>query len=115
MVEFGGRLIGVMETAITKSLGKAFITVQTLQTILTEVEAMMNDRPITYGSSAKDDPEPLALSHLLYGRRLTALSFYVTVVTSDTPSYHTNTDDVRQRDGMRCLLTTTGTVGNTII
>ncbi|XP_060559098.1 uncharacterized protein LOC132719352 [Ruditapes philippinarum] len=90
---FGGmweRLIGVMKTAIKKVLGKASINLQTLQTIVTEVEAMMNDRPITYVSSARDDPEPLTPSHLLHGRRLTTLPFYNTVVTNDTPGYLIN-------------------------
>jgi hypothetical protein len=59
----------------------------------------MNYRPITYVSSARDDPEPLTPSHLLHGHRLTTLPFYDTVVTNDMPGYHIKGDDVRQRAG----------------
>ena len=38
---------------------------------MVKVEAVLNDRPITYVSSDVDDPEPLTPSHLLYGRRIT--------------------------------------------
>ncbi|XP_071161139.1 uncharacterized protein [Mytilus edulis] len=43
----------------------------TLQTILTEIEAIINDRPLTYVSPDIEDEEPLTPSHLLYGRRIT--------------------------------------------
>ena len=41
-----------------------------LQTIIVEVEAMLNDHPLTYISSDISDPEPLTPAHLLYGRRI---------------------------------------------
>ncbi|XP_071150257.1 uncharacterized protein [Mytilus edulis] len=43
----------------------------TLQTILTEIEAIINDRPLTYVSPNIEDEEPLTPSHLLYGRIIT--------------------------------------------
>ena len=104
---YGGmweRLIGVMKTTIKKILGSASVNLQTLQTIITEVEAMMNDRPITYVSSARDDPEPLTPSHLLHGRRLTTLPSDDNMVTNLTPGYNTSRDDVRQREKRRELL-----------
>ncbi|XP_052799407.1 uncharacterized protein LOC128231022 [Mya arenaria] len=56
---YGGRwerLIGVAKTTIKKILGRASIDLQMLQTVVTEVEAMMNDRQLTYVSSSRDDP-----------------------------------------------------------
>ena len=44
-----------------------------LQTIIVEIKAMLNDRPITYVPSDVSDPEPLTPAHLLYGRRITSL------------------------------------------
>lgn len=41
----------------------------TLRTILSETEATINDRPITYVSSDINDPQPLTPSLLLNGRR----------------------------------------------
>ena len=39
---------------------------KTLNTIITEVESLLSDRPLTYVSSDQTDDEPLSLSHLLY-------------------------------------------------
>ncbi|XP_060570474.1 uncharacterized protein LOC132728821 [Ruditapes philippinarum] len=75
---FGGwweRLIGLTKTAIKKVLGSAYVTYDTLQTIVTEVESVMNDRPLTYVTSESTDPEPITPAHLLYGRRLTTLPY----------------------------------------
>ena len=73
---FGGfweRLIGLTKSAIKKVLGRAHISLEVLQTIVVEVEALMNDRPLTYVSDDPKDPEPLTPSHLLSGRRITSL------------------------------------------
>ena len=67
---FWERMIGLTKQAIKKTLGRAFITLAQLETVIVEVEAMLNDRPLTYVSSNFDDPEPLTPSHLLYGRRV---------------------------------------------
>jgi hypothetical protein len=69
---FGGwweRLIGLTKTAIKKVLGSAYVTYDTLQTIVTEVESVMNDRQLTYVTSESTEPEPITPAHLLYGRR----------------------------------------------
>ncbi|XP_045188261.1 uncharacterized protein LOC123546137 [Mercenaria mercenaria] len=71
---FGGwweRMIGLVKTTLKKVLGRSFVTYGSLQTILTEIEAVLNDRPLTYVTSDTSDPEPLTPSHLLYGRRIT--------------------------------------------
>ena len=63
-------MVGLTKQAIKKTLGRAFITLQQLETIVTEIEAMLNDRPLTYVSPDLSDPEPLTPSHLLFGRRI---------------------------------------------
>ena len=55
--------------AIRKTLGRSFISLQQLQTVVVEIESM-NDRPLTYVSSDLHDPQPLTPSHLLHGRRI---------------------------------------------
>ena len=35
-----------------------------------EIEAMLNDRPLTYVSPDLSDPEPLTPSYLLFGKRI---------------------------------------------
>ena len=73
---FGGfweRLIGLTKTALKKVLGRASVNLVMLQTLVVEIEAILNDRPLTYVSSDVKDQQPLTPSHLLYGRRITAL------------------------------------------
>ena len=72
---FWERLIGLTKTTLKKVLGRTFISLIALQTIVVEVEAILNDRPITYTSTDLNDPEPLCPSHLLYGRRIVSLPY----------------------------------------
>ena len=46
-----------------------------LQTVVTEIEAVINDRPLTYTSTCIDDEDPLTPAHLLYGRRITTMPY----------------------------------------
>ena len=73
---FGGfweRLIGLTKTSLKKVLGGASVNLVTLQTIVVEIEAILNDRPLTYVSSDVKDEQPLTPSNLLYGRRIASL------------------------------------------
>ncbi|XP_052268588.1 uncharacterized protein LOC127869969 [Dreissena polymorpha] len=73
---YGGwweRLIGLTKVALKKVLGRAYVTLESLQTIVTEIEAVLNDRPLTYASTDLNDPAPITPSQLLYGRRVTTL------------------------------------------
>ena len=68
---FGGyweRLVGLTKNALKKTLGCAFIILASLQTLIVEIEAHLNNRPLTYVSSKLNEPEPLMPAHLLYGR-----------------------------------------------
>ena len=78
---YGGyweRMIGMTKTVIRKVLGRSFITLEALQTLVVEIEAVLNDHPLTYQSADIMDPEPLTPSYLLYGRRITTLPYPVT-------------------------------------
>jgi len=63
-------MVGLTKQAVKKTLGWAFVSREQLETIIVEVEAMLNDRPLTYVSSDLSDAEPLTPSYLLYGRRI---------------------------------------------
>ena len=69
------RLIGMTKTVIKKVLGRARINLTALQTLVTEIEAVHNHRPLTYLSSDVNDLEPLTPDHLVYGRRVTSLPY----------------------------------------
>ena len=68
--EFWEQLVGLTKQTLKKTLGRTFITLKQLETVVTEIEAILNDRPLTYISSDVTDPVPLTPSHLLYGRRV---------------------------------------------
>ena len=70
---FWERLIGLTKQALKKTLGRAFVTLPVLETVIVEVESMLNSRPLTYVSSDLADPEPLTPAHLIYGRNITSL------------------------------------------
>ena len=76
------------KTTIKKVLGRSFILLEALQMLVVEIEAVLNDRPLTYLSADVEDQEPLTPSHLLYGRCITTLSYLENDLTD--PTYSTS-------------------------
>ena len=74
----GGGFLGTFgskrETSATKGDRQTNLTYDELQTIVVEIEGLINARPLTY---VYDDVEsvslPLTPSHLVYGRRITTM------------------------------------------
>ena len=96
---YGGyweRLIGLTKAALKRVLGRARISLVMLQTLIVEVEAILNDRPLTYLSDDPRDPQPLTPSDLLHGRRITTLPH--TTVTEDLhdPDYGSTDSQMRK-------------------
>lgn len=89
---FWERLIALTKTTLKKILGHAQITMETLQTLITEIECVLNDRPLTYPSSDIKDSEVLTPAHLLYGRKITTVPYPqidIDLVNFDkTPNYN---------------------------
>ena len=50
-------------------------TLVMLETMIVEIEAFLNDCPLTYVSSDIQDSEPLTPAHLLYGRKIVTLPY----------------------------------------
>ena len=94
---FWERLVGLTKSAIKKVLGRRHISLTVLETIVVEIEAVINDRPLTFVSSELGDVEPLTPAHLLHGRRITYLPHEM-VDTDEIldPSYG-DTDSVHRR------------------
>ena len=66
---FYERMIQSMKRCLKKTIRKAKLTYDELFTALTEVEGIINSRPLSYVSS-DDLEEPLTPAHLLIGRRI---------------------------------------------
>lgn len=73
---FGGfyeRLIGLTKSAMKKVLGSAYITFQELQTLIVQIEAKINDRPLTYCSANSAELSTLTPSQFSVGYRVMGL------------------------------------------
>lgn len=70
---FWERLVRSVKTCLRKILGKASLSFEELTTILTEVEAVLNSRPLSYVHEEASEPQPLTPAHFLVGKRLTSL------------------------------------------
>ena len=66
------RMIRMTKRCLKKIVERARLTLDELTTLVTEVEGVINSRPISYVSS-DDTEEPLTPAHLLCGRRLLSL------------------------------------------
>ena len=69
---FGGmyeRLIGITKVCLKRLCGRRIIELKELRTLIVEIEARINNRPLTYVYSELSEPEPLTPSHLLTGYR----------------------------------------------
>ena len=94
---FWERLIGLTKTAIKKVLGRHHVSLPTLETIIVEIEAILNDRPLTFVSSELGDPEPLTPAHLLHGRRITCLPHETVELDELTDPSYREAPQVRKR------------------
>ena len=83
------RLIGTMKAALRKVLGRALVTVEELSTILVEIEASMNDRPLTYVTTELDDINAITPSLLIRGRNLKAFHKPCSVEDVTDPTFAT--------------------------
>ena len=82
---FFERLVKSTKRCLKKIIGTTRLSYEELQTVLVEVEAILNSRPLTYVTS-EDLEEPLTPSHLLTGRRL--ISLPDPQDSEDDPDYH---------------------------
>ena len=65
-------MVKCTERCLKKTIGQAKLTYDELLTALTEVEMILNSRPLSYVST-EDIEQPLTLTHLMTGRRLLSL------------------------------------------
>ena len=72
---FYERLVRSVKRSLRKSIGRSNLTFDQLCTLLVEIEGIINSRPVTYLLSDQEGVTgSLSPSHLINGRRVTALS-----------------------------------------
>ena len=91
------RMVRSVKTCLRKVLGKSCLKYEEIETILIDVEAIVNSRPITFTHTSSEESVPRTPSHFLIGQRLTALpsTGNVTAVAPNTDQRQTkggNTD-----------------------
>ena len=69
---FFERTVGLVKGCLRNVLGSAKLTFNELRTVLVEVEANLNSRPLTY-EYEEVSSEVVTPSHLVYGRRILTL------------------------------------------
>ncbi|KRZ44119.1 hypothetical protein T4C_3616 [Trichinella pseudospiralis] len=67
------RLVRSIKVALNKVLGRCHAKPDELRTVLCEIEARINDRPLTIVSDRPDDQLALTPAHFLIGRELSSL------------------------------------------
>lgn len=65
--------MGSVKRCLRTNIGRAALDVQQIVTILTEVEAVINSRPMTYVYFEPNEPSVLTPAHFLCGTRLKTL------------------------------------------
>lgn len=85
------RLIRSVKSALRKVLGKTSLSAEELTTLLTEVEAVINSRPLTYTYTSAEEPSPICPAHFLIGTSLLSIpgpgnedDSYINQVTRET-------------------------------
>ena len=103
---FRERLIGLTKLTLKKVLGTwVFTTLNSLQTIIVEIEAIFNDRPLTYVPTAANEPEPITPAHLLYGRKMVCVPYHM------TPQYNECDPDFGESEEQEAGSLTTAILG----
>ena len=89
------RMIKSAKRCLRKSIGKDCLTFDELHTLVVDVEAVLNSRPLTYIGS-EDATEPLTPSHLLVGFRVLTLPDHSSLGETDqtySPNPETQQDE----------------------
>ena len=96
--------MGLTKLALKKTLGHNYATLESLQVIIFEIEALLNDRPLTHVSPDLRDPEPITPAHLLSGKRITTLPHCTMELDElDDPDFG-DVSDLRRRARSQALI-----------
>jgi len=87
------KLVRITKSTLKKILGRIHIALEGLQTIIAEVEALLNERPLIYMPFDISDHGPISPSQLLQGRKIVTLPYPMT--HDDDPDFDKIDDSVQ--------------------
>ena len=93
-------MIKMVKNCLRKVLYKKKISLTELETILVEVQARINNRPLTYIDDDISHPQPLTPAHLIYVRRLQSMP--VDVEDESTDPDYLGVDELHKRYAYVC-------------
>ena len=64
---FWERLVKSVKRCLKKTIGRASLTFDEMTTLMVEIEATLNNRPLTYVFDAEGIDQPLTPADLIYG------------------------------------------------
>ena len=67
------RMIGLMKSTLKKVLGRSLVLLAELSTLIKEIQAVLNDRPLTVINPDVNELQPLTPNHLIFGFNITSL------------------------------------------
>lgn len=94
-------MIGVVKKCLRKVLHHKKVTLDELRTLLVEIKARVNNRPLTYMSETVNEPEPITPNHLLQGSLVEPIPSSVSMDQIKDPDYflksENNLKEIRTR------------------
>ena len=98
------RLIGLTKMCLKKVLGRSLVTLSELSTLIKEIQAILNNRPLTYINSDIHDLQLLTPSQLLFGFNTTPLSYPPYDLTESSDPTFGDKDDILRAQTRRSAL-----------
>ena len=100
---FFERMVRCTKGCLKKTLGSARLTYEELTTVLTEIESVLNSRPLTYVYEDEIE-EPLTPSHLMLGRRLLSNGTVTESAAGQSQSQLSSVDITKRVKHLKLLL-----------
>lgn len=95
---FYERMIGVVKRCLRKALHNRRVSVDELHTLLVEIEARINNRPLTYLQENIDEPEALTPNHLLFGSTIDVIPPFINKERIKDPDFLQTFQNIKLED-----------------